>query len=82
MEVDRREWASMTTYNKKRIIAALLLTFIVLAGANYCFGWFFPELAKPVAAIGVLAVLVFMTRFAPTREEFEEHRRLQGNGRR
>lgn len=67
----------MTTYAKKRLVAALLLIFVVLAGANYGFSWFLPKFAKLISAVSVLAVLIFVVRFAPTRDEFEKHKRWQ-----
>lgn len=71
----------MTTYNKKRIVAALLLLFILLAVVNYYLGLgIFPRFAKLIMLLGVLVILIFALRFAPTREEFEEHRRRRRSG--
>lgn len=69
----------MTTYNKKRIVAALLLIFIVFSTANYYLDLgIFPRFAKLIMLLGVLMILIFAFRFAPTREESEEHRRRRG----
>jgi hypothetical protein len=66
----------MTTYNKKRLVAAVLLAFIVLAAANYDLSLgILPRYAGLIMMLGVLMTLVYISRFAPTQEEFEEYRR-------
>jgi len=63
------------TYNQKRIVAALLLVFVALAGANYYLGFgILPTYAKLIMLLGVLLTLVFVGRFGPTRDEMERHR--------
>lgn len=71
----------MTTYDKKRTVAAILMVFMAVAFANLWFG-VAPRLAKPILALGVLMGLVYFLRFSPTREDFEEHTRRQKGERR
>ena len=64
------------TYNQKRIIGALLLVFVVFAGANYYFGFgILPRFAKLIMMFSVLLTLVYVGRFGPTRQEIDEYRK-------
>jgi uncharacterized membrane protein len=63
------------TYNRKRLVAGLLLLFNISSGANYYLNLgFFPRFAKPLMMLAVLATLVYIMRFGPTRDEMERHR--------
>lgn len=55
----------MATYDKRRFVGALLLIFLVLAGANWYFEFVFPSFARAIVALGVLMALVYVTRYAP-----------------
>jgi hypothetical protein len=70
----------MTTYDKKRSIAALLLVCIVAAAANWHFDFVFPKYARFIVGLSVVAAVIYYIRFFPTRQDFEEHRRKQING--
>ncbi len=70
----------MTTYNKKRTTGALVLALVAFAMANWQLGLMFPSLARAVAALSVLVALVYITRGAPTQQDFEEHRRTKAGG--
>lgn len=71
----------MTTYGKKRVAAACLLLFIVLSAANYYLSLgVFPRYAGLIMLLGVLMILVYVSRFRPTREEFDEHRKTKTGG--
>lgn len=81
--VDRGHHRSnnMTTYNKKRIVAVHLLLFFVLSAANYYLSLgIFPRFAKLIMIFGMAMLLVYIVRFAPTREEFEEYRKKKRMG--
>jgi hypothetical protein len=77
------------TYNRKRLVAGLLLLLVVASGANYYLNLgFIPRFAKLLMMFVVLATLVYIVRFGPTRDEMERHRNrkttelLSGVGRR
>jgi ABC-type multidrug transport system permease subunit len=70
----------MTTYDKKRLAAAFLLLLVVAASANWYFNFLFPRFARFMVAVSALTVAVYATRFAPTRKDFEEHRRNHTGG--
>lgn len=70
----------MTTYDKKRMAAAVLGIFIVAAAANWHFEFVFPRYSRLIVSLGVLAFLIYFTRFAPTRRDFEEHSRKHNLG--
>jgi hypothetical protein len=71
----------MTTYNKKRIVAVALLLFVVFSAANYYLSLgILPRYAGLIMMSGVLVVLVFISRFAPTRKEFEENQNNKTGG--
>jgi hypothetical protein len=70
----------MTTYDKKRLVGAFLFVLVVATGANWYFGFIFPRFARFMATLSALMVAVYATRFPPTREEFEEHRRSRVGG--
>ena len=64
------------TYNCKRVVAVLLLLYMIFATANYYLDLgVLPRFAKLLALLGALMVLVYVSRFVPTREEIAEHRR-------
>jgi len=65
----------MTTYDKKRVVAGLLLAFLVLAAANWYFEFVFPRFARFIAALGGVMGVLYYVRFSPTRQDFEEHKR-------
>lgn len=65
----------MTTYDKKRVAAGLLLGFLVLAAANWHFEFAFPRFARSIVALGVVMVVVYYVRLFPTRKDLEERRR-------
>jgi hypothetical protein len=63
------------TYNRKRLVAGLLLLLAVCSIANYYFNLgFFPRFAKLLMMLVVLATLVYIVRFGPSRDEMERHR--------
>jgi hypothetical protein len=70
----------MTTYDKKRMAAAVLVIFIIAAAANWHFEFVFPRYSRLIVSLGVLAFLIYFTRFAPTRRDFEEHSRKHNLG--
>ncbi len=70
----------MTTYDKKRMAAAVLGIFIVAAAANWHFEFVFPRFSRLISSLSVLAFLIYLTRFAPTRRDFEEHSRKHNLG--
>jgi hypothetical protein len=71
----------MTTYNKKRIVAVALLLFVVFSAANYYLSLgIFPRYAGLIMMSGVLIVLVYISRFAPARKEFEENQNNKTGG--
>lgn len=71
----------MTTYDKKRVAAAFLLALVVAAGANWHFDLVFPRFSRLIAALSVVMMVIYFIRFAPTRKDFEEHRRHHTGGR-
>lgn len=71
----------MTTYDKKRVTAAFLLALVVAAGANWHFDFVFPRFSRLIAALSVVLMVIYFIRFAPTRTDFEEHRRHHAGGR-
>jgi hypothetical protein len=70
----------MTTYDKKRVAAGFLLALLVLAAVNWHFEFAFPRFARFIVALSVVMVVVYYVRFAPTREDFEEHTRHHTGG--
>jgi hypothetical protein len=63
------------TYNRKRLVAGLLLLLLLAAAANhYLRLGFVPRFSGLLMMLVVLAILVFITRFGPTRSDFEEYR--------
>jgi hypothetical protein len=75
MRLALNSWVRKMTYNQKRIVAALLLVFVALAGANYYFGFgILPRYAKLIMLLGVLLTVIYVGRFGPTRDEMEKHR--------
>lgn len=70
----------MTTYDKKRMAAAVLGIFVVAAAANWHFEFVFPRFSRLISSLSVLACLIYFTRFAPTRRDFEEHSRKHNLG--
>ncbi len=63
------------TYGQKRVLAAFLLVFTVIAGGNYYIGFgILPKFAKPIMMGGVLLTFVYVGCFGPTRKEMEEYR--------
>ena len=55
----------MTTYDKKRLTAGLLLAFLVVAAANWHFEFAFPRFARFIVGMGVVMVVVYYVRFFP-----------------
>jgi hypothetical protein len=63
------------TYNRKRLVAGLLLLLVVSSAANYYFNLgFFPRFAKFLMMLVVLATLLWIIRLGPTHDEMERHR--------
>lgn len=63
-------------YKYKIVVLLMLMLLVVLTAANVYLGLgVFPRFAKLMLILSVLAGLVFVTRFAPRREEIKEHRR-------
>ena len=62
-------------YNQKRLAAVVLLLLLLAAAANhYLKLGFVPRFSGLLMMLVVLAGLVYITRFAPTRSDFEEYR--------
>jgi hypothetical protein len=62
-------------YNQKRLAAVVLLLLLLAAAANhYLKLGFVPRYSGLLMMLVVLAILVFVTRFAPTHNDFEEYR--------
>jgi len=68
----------MTIYDKKRMVAGIMVVLVVAAAANWHFEFFFPRFAKLImSAIVVIGVCLYP--FRPTHKDFEEHRRKHVN---
>ncbi|NIJ32084.1 hypothetical protein [Sphingomonas oligoaromativorans] len=67
MDTDEYEWSPRPPNMRERVIAALLVAALVIAGASSYAGWrLFGDYDKAVAAgITILGVIVF-TRLMPT----------------
>jgi hypothetical protein len=64
------------TYNRKRLVAVLLLLYVIFTAANCYFGLgVLPRFAKQLMLLGVFMVLICVPGIIPTRGEIEEHRR-------
>lgn len=70
----------MTTYDKKRVIAGILTVFVIAAAANWHFEFVFAKFARLILAVSVLMMGVFAIGFAPTRKDFDAHRRNHSGG--
>lgn len=63
------------TYKGKRIIAILLLGVLVLTSGGYYFGsGALSKACGTISMLCVLLVLIYLMRFAPTKEEIDEHK--------
>lgn len=64
------------TFNHKRTLLVVLLLFLIASGANYYLSLgVLPRVAGLIMVLGIILTIVFIARFAPTREEIEDHRR-------
>jgi|HubBroStandDraft_5_1064220.scaffolds.fasta_scaffold31362_1 hypothetical protein len=70
----------MTTYDKKRLVGAAVMVLVTLTLVNSYFKFVLPSLARSIMAIGTLVGLIYITRCAPTQQDFEEHRRTKAGG--
>jgi hypothetical protein len=71
--------SDMTYNNRKRLIAAALLLYLIFAMANYYLNLgVLPKFAGLMVLVGVLLVLVYISRFGATRKGIEEIRRGTG----
>jgi hypothetical protein len=62
----------MTYSNRHRLIAVLLLLYLIFAAANYYLNLgVFPKFAKLIVLLGVLMVLVYVSRFGVTQKDIE-----------
>jgi len=64
----------MTTYDKKRVVAGIVVVLVVAAAANWHFEFLFPRFAQLIMAV-IVVIGVCLYPFRPTRKDFEEHRK-------
>jgi len=62
----------MTIYDKKRVVAGIMVVLLVAAAANWHFEFVFPRFAQLIMALIVL-IGVLLFPFRPTGKDFEEH---------
>ncbi len=62
----------MTTYDKKRVVAGIVVVLVVVAAANWHFEFLFPRFAQLIMAV-IVVIGVCLYPFRPTRKDFEEH---------
>lgn len=65
----------MTTYDKKRVVAGIVLVALVAAAANWHFEFVVPRFAQLIMAV-IVTIGVCLYPFRPTRRDIEEHSRL------
>ena len=62
-------------YTLHRVLGGILFLVLLFAMANYYFNLgFFGEHAKGIVLIGIGLILVYISFFAPTRADRQEHR--------
>ena len=66
-------------YKQKRLLAAVLLLYLIFAATNYYLNLgYFGRFAKLAMMIGVLMTLAYVIRFGVARKDMEEHKRNKG----